>query len=295
MPLDQVTKQLKKAYEDLQYELKTISPLRFTRDFRLKRSDTNGWFVTLATWTRRPDVQIWLDKAAGDDVYRFWIGFYSRSKEQMSTLIDGLPAELTPPNVKHPYHVSDWKRVGLAYAFRYPSEKELSRPFLEMYFPDHEFFFGLYDWGGHANRIYGKLDVFRAKMFLTEVVQSIGDDDPDLFGLEGQRKRRFIFYRARERRFRDSKIREFKKLNGGQLFCEVPRCGFNFYKCYGEKGENYAQVHHKRQLARLPKKGIKVSKKDLKDLAVVCANCHVMIHIGGKCRPLDKLIPHKPR
>src|SRR5262245_48779112 len=29
----------------------------------------------------------------------------------------------------------------------------------------------------------------------------------------------------------------------------------------------------------------------LKDLAVVCANCHVMIHMGGKCRPLAGLIP----
>ena len=30
----------------------------------------------------------------------------------------------------------------------------------------------------------------------------------------------------------------------------------------------------------------------LKDLAVVCANCHAMIHIGGKCRPLAVVNPN---
>lgn len=29
----------------------------------------------------------------------------------------------------------------------------------------------------------------------------------------------------------------------------------------------------------------------LKDFAIVCSNCHVMIHIHGKCRPLNGLIP----
>lgn len=30
----------------------------------------------------------------------------------------------------------------------------------------------------------------------------------------------------------------------GRLCCEVPRCGFDFAKGYGDLGEGYAQIHH---------------------------------------------------
>jgi predicted HNH restriction endonuclease len=56
---------------------------------------------------------------------------------------------------------------------------------------------------------------------------------------------------------------------------------------HGALDEGYAQVHHLLPLSTSPREGREVS---LKDLAVVCANCHVMIHIGGHCRPLTGLI-----
>ena len=31
----------------------------------------------------------------------------------------------------------------------------------------------------------------------------------------------------------------------------------------------------------------------LEDLAVVCANCHAMIHRGGECRPIASLISER--
>ncbi|WP_422110022.1 hypothetical protein [Bradyrhizobium elkanii] len=40
-------------------------------------------------------------------------------------------------------------------------------------------------------------------------------------------------------------------------------------------------------LHKAPKEGRQVL---LKDLAIVCANCHAMIHTGGQCRPLEGLI-----
>ena len=67
----------------------------------------------------------------------------------------------------------------------------------------------------------------------------------------------------------------------------VSKCGFDFEAVYGELGRDYAQVHHLKPLADRTKP----SQTKLDDLAVVCANCHAMIHRGGKCRPLDKLIP----
>ncbi|WP_456742210.1 HNH endonuclease [Bradyrhizobium sp. USDA 4469] len=53
-------------------------------------------------------------------------------------------------------------------------------------------------------------------------------------------------------------------------------------------GRNYAHVHHREPLSKVPKSGKKLT---LADLAIVCANCHAMVHIGGACRDLDTLIP----
>lgn len=69
------------------------------------------------------------------------------------------------------------------------------------------------------------------------------------------------------------------------------KAGVSFAKCpkqYGELGRNYARVHHKDQLSKAPKTGKEVA---LADLAIVCANRHAMIHLGGECRDIDSLVP----
>jgi len=52
-------------------------------------------------------------------------------------------------------------------------------------------------------------------------------------------------------------------------------CKFNFKEKYGEIGENFIEAHHLVQLADLPN-NTKLSPKD--DFAVLCSNCHKMIH-----------------
>ncbi|MGY4467320.1 putative HNH restriction endonuclease [Bradyrhizobium sp. LB9.1b] len=68
----------------------------------------------------------------------------------------------------------------------------------------------------------------------------------------------------------------------------MPRCGFDFKEKYGELGKEFAHVHHLKPLSEAPSNGRDVL---LKDLAIVCANCHAMIHRGGQCRPLADIIP----
>ena len=64
----------------------------------------------------------------------------------------------------------------------------------------------------------------------------------------------------------------FKQKHGGKLFCEI--CGFDFFSAYGDIGEDYIEVHHKKPVSQM-KEG---EKTKLKDVAVVCSNCHRMIH-----------------
>lgn len=116
------------------------------------------------------------------------------------------------------------------------------------------------------------------------------DDESRAFGLEGEKRRLFVIHRKREARARAAKIADALHRNNGRLPCEVPGCGFDFVEQYGEIGEGFAHVHHKLQLSDAPDEGREVSLEELaEELAVVCPNCHAMIHIGGECRPVETL------
>lgn len=52
-------------------------------------------------------------------------------------------------------------------------------------------------------------------------------------------------------------------------------CGFSFSEVYGERGDGFIEVHHLRSLASY---GGPIVVNPRTDLAVVCANCHRMIH-----------------
>lgn len=111
--------------------------------------------------------------------------------------------------------------------------------------------------------------------------------DEEMEAVEGALRIALVRHRRREQKLRNAKIAQATKARGGRLRCEVPGCGFDYFAVYGELGRDYAQVHHLNQLSDLESP----TKTALKDLAVVCANCHVMIHRGGECRPIDRLIP----
>ncbi len=57
--------------------------------------------------------------------------------------------------------------------------------------------------------------------------------------------------------------------------CEA--CGFNFMKIYGNLGKDFIEAHHKTPISSLEEG--KIYRVDLeKDFAVLCSNCHRMIH-----------------
>ncbi|WP_371514390.1 HNH endonuclease [Arenibacter sp. NBRC 103722] len=60
--------------------------------------------------------------------------------------------------------------------------------------------------------------------------------------------------------------------SNGKLDCEV--CGFDFYLKYGELGKGFIECHHKTPLSELEPN----TETKLSDLALVCSNCHRMLH-----------------
>lgn len=84
------------------------------------------------------------------------------------------------------------------------------------------------------------------------------------------------------RRERDPKARAAAIKECGTV-CKV--CGFDFFKKYGEFGEGYIEVHHKKPIKDL----LPGEKTKLEDLTVVCSNCHRMLHQKDPPIDVDKL------
>jgi 5-methylcytosine-specific restriction enzyme A len=88
--------------------------------------------------------------------------------------------------------------------------------------------------------------------------------------MEGRYLLRWHAYRERNRSLRAKKI-DSVWAGGGSLTCEV--CEFDFAQTYGERGQGYIECHH---IEPLHVGGEKV--RSLKELALLCSNCHRMIH-----------------
>lgn len=113
----------------------------------------------------------------------------------------------------------------------------------------------------------------RASAASHEPSVSITDPGPvyEVEAQEGRGLTRQHQVRERNQRLVQRRKEQFRKLHG-RLFCEV--CGFDFAEVYGKRGEGFIECHHTRPLHSL-KPG---DKTRLADLALLCSNCHRMIH-----------------
>ena len=91
---------------------------------------------------------------------------------------------------------------------------------------------------------------------------------------------------AHLRRERNAAIVKQKKATvlktTGMLCCEV--CGFDFKEIYGDIGDGVCEVHH---IHPLHKSDGNV-KTELKDLAIICSNCHRIIHLTDPMPSIEK-------
>lgn len=113
-----------------------------------------------------------------------------------------------------------------------------------------------------------------------EVESEQADMEEVFLGREGRSRAMISRVRERSLRLRAAAL----EIHG--CLCQV--CGFDFEATYGSWGRGFAEVHHLHELGAAPREGVEVDA--VTDLAVVCSNCHSMIHRRRKrALPLAEL------
>lgn len=108
-------------------------------------------------------------------------------------------------------------------------------------------------------------------------------DEPEIAdAVEGALVTRIHRQRERNQKIvRDKK--QFVLKAQGFLECEV--CSFDFQKMYGERGQSFIECHHTIPVSDMAPG----AKTKMKDLSLICANCHRMIHAKKPWLTIDEL------
>ena len=99
---------------------------------------------------------------------------------------------------------------------------------------------------------------------------------------EGNKKLRLHLYRERNQTVM-SLAKAIKLIDDPLLRCEV--CDFSFIEKYGEHGNEFIEGHHLIPLSLLKQN----SYTKVEDIALLCSNCHSMIHHGEKVLTISRL------
>lgn len=139
------------------------------------------------------------------------------------------------------------------------------------------------EFSGDKNELSHTAEAIKRAYWAGEAKTTFSDEQIDDYEFpEGRILQKMHLVRERNQKL----VREKKKAaigDYGRLICEI--CGFDFAEKYGAIGENFIECHHLVPLSRI-KAG---SKTRLSDLALVCSNCHRMLHRTRPWLSIDDL------
>lgn len=141
-------------------------------------------------------------------------------------------------------------------------------------------------WEEYANdlpRLAQVAAAIRSTVQTPEIDEVLAEEDEDIVeASEGRILTRL--HRTRERNKKLVNARKDKALQlQGHLKCEA--CNFDFVEKYGARGVGFIEAHHTKPVYTLADG----AKTKLDDLALICANCHRMIHARRPWLTMDEL------
>ncbi len=160
----------------------------------------------------------------------------------------------------------------------YPMVKQLVRAICA-WLPEDE-----YEYGGVQEPVapYGDQTELNDTL-LDAQVQEIPSAYGGKIAVEGRILTRVHRVRERNQKLVTTKKEKFQDENRGRLYCEA--CRFDFADSYPKHGEGFIECHHLRPLSQLQPDTITT----LDDLALLCANCHRMVHYRSPWLTMDGL------
>lgn len=102
-------------------------------------------------------------------------------------------------------------------------------------------------------------------------------------GKEGRILVRLHAYKERDRTFAKRVRDHYRRQHGGQLHCEA--CSMVSEGVYGPNGERCMEAHHKIPIEELQPDSV----TPVQEMAMVCANCHRVIHSAKPCLTIDQV------
>ena len=112
----------------------------------------------------------------------------------------------------------------------------------------------------------------------SDATPSLDVDIHTLAATEG--RRRLVLHLQRER---SQTVVRNKKKQASSLDCEV--CGFSFERAYGSAASEYCEVHHILPLSEVEH----TIRTRMEDLAILCANCHRVVHLHNPPYTLEEV------
>jgi hypothetical protein len=97
-------------------------------------------------------------------------------------------------------------------------------------------------------------------------------DQDAVSGVEGRKRWVQHFRRERDRNIVNQKKARVR-VETGRLACEA--CNFDFAQFYHPLAQDFCEVHHRKPLSELEEG----TETRLEDLAILCSNCHRVIHL----------------
>lgn len=138
------------------------------------------------------------------------------------------------------------------------------------------------EFAGDRARLAATAAAIRAALDQAPQVVAAPDYSADVEAPEGAILTRLHHYRERDPSL--AKKRKAQALAAhGRLACEA--CDFDFVATYGERGLGFIECHHTKALETLQAG----AKTKLSELALLCANCHRMIHARRPWLSIDEL------
>jgi hypothetical protein len=127
-----------------------------------------------------------------------------------------------------------------------------------------------------ATRLHERLPAVDVEEFVP--AQAVVEDEiiEDYVGQEGKETIRLHRRKERDRKLVKIAKRLFRRRYGA-LFCEC--CSMDFERTYGQLGRDYIEAHHRVPLSQL----IGHTETTPDDLAMLCADCHRMVHRTHDC------------